>query len=142
MTFLLATLLAMPLATAVPPTPGVPADRSTPHAGVNAGNDAVTARTRALFHQLQKNTVDHKLLTPHFAAELDDGVTANLAHTLAALGEPGSFVARKVDHVARVTTYDYDVTFPAGTLTITIGIDDASDLIARYYVRRLASSPH
>jgi len=119
----------------------VPGDRATPRAAPKTGDAAVVARARAFFKQLQGNAIDRTLLTREFSAELKPDLATTMARGLLSLGEPSAFTPRGKHAVDGVTTYDYAVTFPAGTIAITIGIDDTSDLIARYYVRRSTNSP-
>ncbi len=95
-----------------------------------------------LFDRIAANDVDRQLLTPQFSSELSPAILATLARTIAGLGKPAGFVQRGKHASDGVTTYDFAVTFAAGALTITIGIDDASDLIARYYLRRTTTSPN
>lgn len=97
-------------------------------------------RALALYEQVRTNAIDRRLLTPKFSAELTPEVAATLANALGPLGEPGAFSERGKHDVDGVTTYDYAVTLGNGAIAVTIGIDDASDAIARFYVRRAAGT--
>ncbi|GAC1541379.1 MAG: hypothetical protein NVS3B16_04810 [Vulcanimicrobiaceae bacterium] len=142
MIFLLAGLLAAAApATAAPTGTGaVPTGRSTPHAVATTEDVAAALRARAVYVSLLESKLDRTVLTPKFSTELTPTVATILARSLAGLGEPTAFALRAKHHVDGATIYDYAVSLPAGAITVTMGIDDATALIARYYVRRTASA--
>jgi len=133
-------LLALLLALAGPESIAVPVDRATPAAAATPTATNVAKRARAFYEQIRANTIDRRLLTPRFAAELTPEIVATLARGLGPLGAPTAFVERARHDIDGVATYDYTVSLASGTLALTIGIDEARDAIARFYVRRAAGT--
>ncbi|GAC1313664.1 MAG: hypothetical protein NVS2B3_06380 [Vulcanimicrobiaceae bacterium] len=115
-----------------PAAAGSPAPTQTPAPAPMTA----ASRARAMFDQIRANAVDRTLLTRTFSSELTPEIVTTLARSLQPLGEPTHFVER-AKHVADgVTSYDYTVAFATGALSLTMGIDDATNTIARFYVRR------
>ena len=119
-----------------PATHATPSAAASPRPTPAAAPVTIAARARAMFDQVRANAVDRTLLTRTFSSDLTPEIVATLARSLQPLGEPTQFVER-AKHVADgVTSYDYTIAFATGALSLTIGIDDATDTIARFYVRR------
>lgn len=140
---LIASNSSAPPAGATPPTraaphaPATPQASATPQAPAAAATPATPlARAQLVFEQLRTNSLDRKLLTDRFATELTPDVASTFARDLAVLGKPLGFSEVGQHRVGATATYDFSVSFAAGAMTMTLGIDDASDRISRLVVRR------
>lgn len=138
MIVLLAALLASSHAEIAQIT--IPADRSTPRPKATSAAVAPAVRALAFYESVRTNAIDRALLTSAFAAELTPEAAQVIATALRGLGTPTEFVARARHAIDGATIYDFTATLPGGTIAVTLGIDDATDRISRFYVRR-ASAP-
>lgn len=96
----------------------------------------VTARAAAFLAALRSQEIDRSLLTRTFSAELTPAIVATTASATAGLGEPTTIALRSKVVVDAVTTYDFTVGFASGQIVLVMGIDNATDKIARFYLTR------
>lgn len=118
----------------------VPVERSTPRARAPKSTTSPTVRAFAFYESVRANAIDRALLTSVFSAELTPETTRVLAAALHDLGSPSGFVERAHHAADGATIYDFTATLPAGTIAVTFGIDDATDAISKFYVRRATAA--
>lgn len=117
----------------------IPVDRSTPPPAAKPQTVTPAARAAGFYEALRHDAVDRKLVTDAFSSELTPATVHALATALDGLGVPSSFAPRAIHVVDGATIYDFTVTLPAGAVAVTMGIDEATGLISKFYVRRAAA---
>ncbi len=130
------TLLALASPAAVRPSAAPSAVATVAPAPRPSGLEAIAARAAAFYGAMASGTIDRTELTPAFAAELTDATVRAFGSAIAPLGKPGAFALRARHDVDGVMSYDYTVPVAGGSIAVTFGVDEKSDRIARFYVRR------
>ncbi|GAC1615455.1 MAG: hypothetical protein NVS4B5_05190 [Vulcanimicrobiaceae bacterium] len=96
-------------------------------------------RARAAFDGIVAGTFDRAQLTDGLSRDLSAARLAGYARVLAPLGTPKSFTPVGTHHVEGTTTYDFLVRYGDGAVTFTYGLDDATRLISKLYIRTARS---
>jgi hypothetical protein len=126
-----------PQAAAADPTSPAPA------AGVGVAPKHATPtpaeRAKSLLAQLQAGKLDRTALTPGLSALLTDETVASDASVLGPYGAPSAVDLLRQADVDGVSTYDFRVTWSAGAILMTVGIDDATQKVARLIFHRATS---
>ena len=83
---------------------------------------AVTLLVKSVVSQLAAGTLDRSLLTPAYAASIDDGRIAAYANTLRPLGKLEQALFNQSTTVAAITSDVYTLNFERGRLTLTLNL--------------------
>ena len=86
---------------------------------------AVTALVKTVVETLAAGTIDRSLLTPSFAASIDDGRLAAYTNALRPLGKLEEALFNQSTSVDAITSDIYTLNFERGRLTLTIDLRGA-----------------
>lgn len=93
-------------------------------------DSAITARARSLYDQLMHNAIDDTKLTDPMRERFTPELRRQIAATFTQYGEPTAVIFKGKQQNGGLTTYLYRFEFASGAFTMSLTIDDASDLIA------------